>query len=341
MSTKRIRDLAEFEFPDEVKNEENVETKPPRRHTSNEREIRRKSGLTDRKQLIKDLMILVFFLIVSITAVILINRFFTKETEGAGNTDGLEQDPVETPEDPVETPEAPTDAAMTEEPLTEEVPTENEGVSPGEPQLYAYQALEPGLSIPVQSGIRMPAWITQDLLRQGADSRPGTAIGPIRHIVIHYVGNVGSSAKQNRDYFEANVDGRRVSSHFIVGMYGEIIQCVPLNEVAYAQGIRQSLVSQGMTNHNYDSISIENCHPYANGQFTSETYWALVKLTAWLLEKYGLQTDALLRHYDATSNLRAGVHGKACPLFFVEHPDAWEQFKTAVGQYMIEHPDIE
>ncbi|MBO4411791.1 MAG: N-acetylmuramoyl-L-alanine amidase [Lachnospiraceae bacterium] len=187
----------------------------------------------------------------------------------------------------------------------------------------------------------MPAWITQDILRPGADSRPGTQIGPIQHIVVHYVGNVGSSAKDNRDYFEGNVDGRKVSSHFVIGMYGEILQCIPLNEVAYAQGIRQDLIDRGMVNHNYDSISIENCHPYENGKFTTETYWALVKLCAWLLEQYHLTPDALMRHYDATSSPALGVTGKACPLYFVQNPAAWEQFKQAVGQYMIEYPNIQ
>ena len=99
-------------------------------------------------------------------------------------------------------------------------------------------------------------------------------------------------------------------------------------------------MNRGMVNHNYDSISIENCHPYSNGQFTTETYWALVKLSAWLLEQYGLGPDALMRHYDATTNTALGVHGKGCPLYFTEHPEAWEQFKETVGRYMQENPNI-
>ena len=54
--------------------------------------------------------------------------------------------------------------------------------------------------------------------------------------------------RQNRDYF--NNDDTTVSAHFLVGLEGEVIQCVPLDEKSSATNDR-----------NGDTISIEVCHP--------------------------------------------------------------------------------
>ena len=160
---------------------------------------------------------------------------------------------------------------------------------------------------------QMPDWVTADLLPQNKYSRPGTALTLVSGIVIHYVGNPGTTAQQNRDYFAglATTHATSASSHFVIGIDGEIIQCVPLDEVAYCSN-----------NRNYDTISIECCHPGEDGQFTQETYDSLVRLTAFLADYYGLERADIIRHYDVT--------GKLCPLYFVEHEDAWAQFKDDV-----------
>ncbi len=160
---------------------------------------------------------------------------------------------------------------------------------------------------------QMPDWVTADLLPQNKYSRPGTALTQVSGIVIHYVGNPGTTAQQNRDYFAglATTHATSASSHFVIGIDGEIIQCVPLDEVAYCSN-----------NRNYDTISIECCHPGEDGQFTQETYDSLVRLTAFLADYYGLERADIIRHYDVT--------GKLCPLYFVEHEDAWAQFKDDV-----------
>lgn len=145
-------------------------------------------------------------------------------------------------------------------------------------------------------------------------SRPGHLSGRINGIVIHYTANPGTSASQNRDYFEGLKDSHetKASSHFVVGIEGEIVQCVPTKEIAYASNHR-----------NKDTVSIEACHPKADGKFTEKTYESLVKLTAWLCDKFGLTEKSVIRHFDVT--------GKKCPLYYVEHEDAWEQFKGEVG----------
>lgn len=151
----------------------------------------------------------------------------------------------------------------------------------------------------------LPDWIIQDIIPVHGESRRQVPLEGVKDIVIHYVGNPGTTAKQNRDWF-ANPESE-VSSHFVVGLEGEIIQCVPLDEKSSATNWR-----------NKDTISIESCHPDSTGKYNQATYDSLVKLTAWLCDVYGLDSSHVIRHYDVTE--------KICPKYFVEHEDAWEQF---------------
>ena len=156
-----------------------------------------------------------------------------------------------------------------------------------------------------------------ELLTPNEYSRPQTALEEVNGIVIHYTANPGTTAEQNRSYFESLKDTGETyaSSHFVIGMEGEIIQCVPCNEIAYASNDR-----------NGDTISIECCIPDDTGKFTDATYGSLIKLVVWLMGRYDLTTDQVIRHYDVT--------GKDCPKYYVEHTDAWEQFKSDLIDYI-------
>ncbi|MCD8338108.1 MAG: N-acetylmuramoyl-L-alanine amidase [Lachnospiraceae bacterium] len=156
-------------------------------------------------------------------------------------------------------------------------------------------------------------WVTVSLLPENQYSRPGIRINQINAVVVHYVGNPGTTAEENRSYFAglATSGATYASSHFIIGLDGEILQCVPMDEVAYCSNSR-----------NYDTISIECCHPGEDGAFTSDTYSSLIRLLRTLCQMYHLSEEDILRHYD--------VSGKSCPLYYVEHEDAWEQLKTDV-----------
>ena len=156
-----------------------------------------------------------------------------------------------------------------------------------------------------------PDWVDQQIIKVDGDSRRGVMLEGVRNIVIHYVGNPGTTAQQNRDYYSN--PSSEVSSHFVIGLKGEIIQCIPLHEKSSASNHR-----------NKDTISIEVCHPDESGKFTDAAYQSLVKLTAWLCETCDLDSDDIIRHYDIT--------GKQCPLYFVTHEDAWEQFKQKIKQ---------
>ena len=164
--------------------------------------------------------------------------------------------------------------------------------------------------------IEVPDYVEQDYLTVNEWSRPGTELEEINGVVIHYVGNPGTTAHANRNYFESlssGQEGTYASSHFIVGLEGEVIQCVPLTEVAYASNTR-----------NGDTVSIEVCHPDETGEFSPVTYDRAVELTAWLCVQFKLDPETdVIRHYDVT--------GKECPRYYVEHPEAWDAFRADVS----------
>ena len=166
------------------------------------------------------------------------------------------------------------------------------------------------------AGVALPDYVTEDLLTVNPYSRPGTELRKISGVVIHYVGNPGTTAEANRNYFEslgAGTDGVYASSHFIVGLRGEVVECVPLTEIAYASNSR-----------NDDTVSVEVCHPDGTGRFSDVTYSRVVELTAWLCLEFRLDPETdVIRHYDVT--------GKECPKYYVDHPEAWEQFRADVA----------
>lgn len=165
-----------------------------------------------------------------------------------------------------------------------------------------------------------PPAITEDFLEINEYSRPGTKLTKVKSIFVHYTANSGTSAQGNRSYFAnlAETHERAASAHFIIGYDGEVIQCIPREEQAYA-----------VISRNEDSLSIECCYLDENGEFTRETYDTLIHMLAWLTQEYHLTTDDILRHYDCG--------GKLCPLYYVEHEDAWEQLLADVDSYIEEN----
>ncbi|MBQ3558861.1 MAG: N-acetylmuramoyl-L-alanine amidase [Agathobacter sp.] len=162
--------------------------------------------------------------------------------------------------------------------------------------------------------------VNPQLLTVNEYSRPGTKLEKVNGIVVHYTGNPGTTAMQNRNYFEGLKESKitKASSHYIIGLSGEIIQCIPLEEIAYASNER-----------NADTISIECCIDNDAGRFNEKTYDSLVHLVAWLVGEYDLKIEDIIRHYDVT--------GKICPKYFVEHESAWEDFKLDVEKYIDEN----
>lgn len=163
-------------------------------------------------------------------------------------------------------------------------------------------------------------------------NRPGSMRSRTIAVACHYIGNPGTSAQANRNWFESlRTEGpakekrgqkaTKASCHYIIGLDGEIIQLIPEEEISWCTN-----QANGYT------ISIEACHPDSTGKFTDATYAAYVELCADICERWGLDplSGGLIRHYDVTR--------KVCPKWFVDHPDAWERFKRDVAAAMQHEP---
>ena len=167
---------------------------------------------------------------------------------------------------------------------------------------------------------RTPYWVDKQIIEINGSGRRGEKLTGVTDIVIHYVGNPGTTAQQNHDYYDQ--PETTVSSHFVIGLEGEVIQCIPLTEIAYASNIR-----------NEDTVAIEVCHPDETGAFSPAAYQQVVELTAWLCRTFDLDPDTdVIRHYDVTEKL--------CPLYYVEHPDAWDAFRADVAAEMERQTEV-
>lgn len=157
--------------------------------------------------------------------------------------------------------------------------------------------------------------ITELFLTPNEYTRPQNALKEVKGIVIHYVSNAGSSAIENRNYYESlkenSTSKTAESCHFIIGLDGEIVQCIPLDEIACASGAR-----------NEDTIAITFCHPQTDGAPTEQTYQSLLDLTVYLCNAYGLTKDAVIRHSD--------LGDQACPKYFYEQEGKWAAFLAEV-----------
>ena len=155
-------------------------------------------------------------------------------------------------------------------------------------------------------------------------SRPGSKRSRTTKIAFHYTGQHDVSAKNTVSYFSnvvANgykVNGRYIyaSSHYVMGLEGEIYYIVPEREIAYTTN-----------NANYYSIGIECATTGSDDHYTDKEYVSMVKLGAYLADKYNLdpRTD-FIRHYDVTK--------KICPRYFVNNSKKWKQFKLDCYNYM-------
>ncbi len=112
-----------------------------------------------------------------------------------------------------------------------------------------------------------------------------------------------------------NLNDTQVCSHFVIGLEGEVIQCLPLDERSVASNHR-----------NKDTISIEVCHPDSGGKFTQESYDSTVKLCAWRCRNSGRKASDWRRHYYVT--------GQLCPIYYAKNQEAWDQFIKDVEKAM-------
>ena len=172
--------------------------------------------------------------------------------------------------------------------------------------------------------------IIEKYLTKNPFSRPGTQLRGVKGIVIHWVENPMTTAEFNRNYFEGlknqgqTAGAKFGSAHFIIGLQGEVIQCLLENEVGYHVGAdkyKEKAVAELSTYPNNCTLGIELCHLNWDGEFTSQTLQSCKELILELCERYSLGRNNVYRHFDIT--------GKGCPRYFLDE-NLWEQFLNYV-----------
>lgn len=172
--------------------------------------------------------------------------------------------------------------------------------------------------------------IVQKLITPNKFSRPGIALSKIKGLVIHYVANPMSTALANRNFFEDRKMGATGygSAHFIVGLKGEIIQCIPENEVAYHAGAdvyKPEAIRKFGTWPNKTTIGIEMTHIDAAGRPNAEILKGTIDLCIYLCKKYKLDPlQSILRHFDVT--------GKICPKWYIDNPSEWTKLLQIIKE---------
>ena len=140
---------------------------------------------------------------------------------------------------------------------------------------------------------------------------------PVRYIVMHYTANNGDTARNNCDYYH-RVGGLQASAHYFVDEHGAM-QSVREGDTAWHCGARAYWHPECR---NANSIGIEMCsRKRADGSYyiKPETVANAAALAREIMQRYGIDTDHVLRHYDVT--------GKRCPMPWVDDPAQWVAFK--------------
>lgn len=151
---------------------------------------------------------------------------------------------------------------------------------------------------------------------------------PVRYIVMHYTANNGDTAKNNCDYYH-RVGGLQASAHYFCDEHGAM-QSVRECDTAWHCGARAYWHPECR---NGNSIGIEMCsRKRADGSYyiKPETVANAATLAREIMQRYGIDTEHVLRHYDVT--------GKRCPMPWVDDPAQWTAFLATLTP---EHPNEE
>lgn len=151
---------------------------------------------------------------------------------------------------------------------------------------------------------------------------------PVRYIVMHYTANNGDTAKNNCDYYH-RLGGLQASAHYFVDEHG-VMQSVREGDTAWHCGARAYWHPECR---NANSIGIEMCsRKRADGSYyiKPETVANAAALAKDIMQRYGIDSDHVLRHYDVT--------GKRCPMPWVDDPAQWVAFKDMLT---LEHTNEE
>ncbi len=152
----------------------------------------------------------------------------------------------------------------------------------------------------------------------------------VQYIVVHYTANNGDRAESNGKYFQQ--PNRNASAHYFVDE-NDVVQSVKDSDTAWHCGAKNYKHNKCR---NDNSIGVEMCSEKdSSGQYyiNEETQKKALEVVKWLMEKYGVPLENVLRHYDVT--------GKLCPEPFARNQVQWLDFKGRLaGQQKEEETEM-
>ena len=116
----------------------------------------------------------------------------------------------------------------------------------------------------------------------------------VKSIVIHYTGMISLQSAIERLLSKKH----EVSTHYVIGRNGKILQLVKDNNVAWHAGVSNWF---SFKNLNKTSIGIElenKGHSYGYQNFTSKQIFALIKILKILKKKFKLKNTNIIGHSD-------------------------------------------
>lgn len=139
-------------------------------------------------------------------------------------------------------------------------------------------------------------------------------------IVVHYTSNLGDTAKNNVDYFNREALKDPASAHYFVDET-DVWNSVPIYRIAYHCGAK---TYKHPRCRNTNSIGVEICMLDKHAVIRMDAIRHAAELVRWLMAKYSIDRDHVIRHYDVT--------GKYCPGPMVDDPALWEQFLDMIAE---------
>lgn len=153
----------------------------------------------------------------------------------------------------------------------------------------------------------------------------GGKVGKIEYLVLHFVGAAGQALANAKYFYNVN---RNASAHLFIDP-NETYQVVPFDRVAWHVGDGRG--RYGITNQN--SIGVELCQDVTTGKdvwnwdFNPKTRQEAILVFAYLMKKYNVPIERVVRHYDASR--------KSCPGNWMANDWAkWKLWKKDLETYV-------
>lgn len=170
-----------------------------------------------------------------------------------------------------------------------------------------------------------------NIIKHGYDISRNTSGGraAVRYIVLHYTATHGATAENEVRYFGANPAAVNASADFFVDDVSIRQYNTQLDSrFSWAVGDGTAGTFGGVCC-NANQVSIEMCCYQSGGRWyiSDKTYTNAVELTKYLMAKYGVTADRVIRHYDVSRKLCPNAYGW---LATTGSEAVWKRFKSDI-----------